>query len=209
MDVRQVYSHYDLEGTPIAGLYRYCPICGCELVAAELGHRYLPSCSGCGFVQFRNPAPTVSLLIEKGGMVLLGKRRGHPGKGTWALPSGYIDYDEDFLSAAIREAKEETGLEVRIRSIVQVLSSFVSPRYHFLGLYLAADVIGGQPEAGDDLEAVGWYPIAGPLPDMGFEEDSYVIGLCATGAASGLPVDPRHSGTPGREDETRAPEPSG
>ena len=192
MGIRQVYAHYDTEGSPAAGLFSFCPMCGCELLLETVGNLCLPACPDCGFVQFRNPAPTVSLLIERDGMVLLGRRGGHPGKGTWSLPSGYIDYGDDLLTAAVREAREETGLEVRIRKIVQVLSSFISPRYHFLGIYVAADIVGGEVLAGDDLKAVAWYPLCGPLPPMGFEEDADVIELYATGAVEGLPVDERN-----------------
>ena len=120
--------------------------------------------------------------------MLLGKRRGSPGKGTWALPSRHIDYEEDFLTAAIRETKEETGLDVEVRSIINVSSSFVSPRFHFLGVYVTARVLGGELAAGDDLEVVAWYPIEGPLPELGFQEDASIIAMYAAGF-EGLPVD--------------------
>jgi ADP-ribose pyrophosphatase YjhB (NUDIX family) len=126
--------------------------------------------------------------VVDGDRVLLGKRGGHPGKGTWSLPSGYIDYEEDFLTAAIRETKEETGLDVEIRSLINVVSSFVSPRFHFLGIYVVAGAIGGSLVAGDDLEAAAWYPAAGPLPEMGFQEDVDVIEMHAAGFA-GIPVE--------------------
>jgi ADP-ribose pyrophosphatase YjhB (NUDIX family) len=121
--------------------------------------------------------------------VLLGRRGGHPGRGTWALPSGYVEYEDDFLATAVRESKEETGLDVRVRSILNVVSSFVSPRFHFLGIYVAAEVAGGELAAGDDLEEVQWVPLLGPLPELGFPEDQHAIELCA-GGHRGLPVDP-------------------
>jgi 8-oxo-dGTP diphosphatase len=127
--------------------------------------------------------------------VLLGKRGGNPGKGTWSLPSGYIDYQEDFLTTAIRETKEETGLDVEVCSIINVVSSFVSPSYHFLGIYVVARVLGGELAAGDDLEAVEWFPLAGPLPEMGFQEDVGIIEMYTKGFA-GLPADPDYA-TPG------------
>jgi ADP-ribose pyrophosphatase YjhB (NUDIX family) len=130
--------------------------------------------------------------------VLLGKRGGSPGKGTWSLPSGYIDYEEDFLTAAVRETKEETGLDVELCSIINVVSSFVSPRFHFLGIYLVARVMGGDLAAGDDLEAVAWFPVAGPLPMMGFQEDVGIIEMVAQGFA-GLPIDPEHALSDGTE----------
>jgi 8-oxo-dGTP pyrophosphatase MutT (NUDIX family) len=66
------------------------------------------------------------VLIEKDGQVLLGQRSGSYGAGKWGLPQGFIEFDEDFLSAAIREVKEETGLDVEIRSIISVVSNFLS-----------------------------------------------------------------------------------
>jgi 8-oxo-dGTP diphosphatase len=130
----------------------------------------------------------VSVLVVAGGRVLLGKRGGEPGKGTWSLPSGYVEYEDDLISTALREAKEETGLEVEVESVINVVSSFVSPRYHFLGIYVVARVVGGELEAGDDLEAVEWFPVSGPLPEMGFEEDVRIIGLYGSGF-EGIPVD--------------------
>jgi 8-oxo-dGTP diphosphatase len=120
--------------------------------------------------------------------VLLGKRGREPGKGTWSLPSGYVEYEDDFLTTAIREAREETGLDVEVRSIINVVSSFVTPEFHFLGVYVAAEVVGGELGAGDDLEAVAWFPLKGPWPEMGFEEDVRMIQMYASGF-EGIPVD--------------------
>jgi 8-oxo-dGTP diphosphatase len=187
--VKQLYAHYDREEPRTADGFRFCPYCRTELVVTEQGYEPRPTCPTCGFVHFRNPFPTVSILVVQGERVLLGKRAGHPGAGKWAIPSGYIEYGDDFVSAAVREAKEETGLDVEIRSIVNVVSSFVSPRFHFLGIYLLAGVVGGEPAAGDDLALMDWFPLAGPLPEMGFQEDADVIAWYATHKAAGLPVD--------------------
>jgi 8-oxo-dGTP diphosphatase len=154
----------------------------------ESDYKSRPMCSRCGFVQHRNPAPTVSILVLDNGRVLLGRRSREPGKGTWSLPSGYIDYEDDFLTTAIREAKEETGLDIEIRSVINVVSSFVTPKFHFLGIYLVAQMVGGELVAGDDLEAVEWFLVKGPLPEMGFEEDVRTIEMYANGCM-GLPVD--------------------
>jgi ADP-ribose pyrophosphatase YjhB (NUDIX family) len=158
----------------------------------ESGHSLRPTCFSCGYVQYRNPAPTVSVLVVDGERVLLGKRGGDPGKGTWSLPSGYIDYQEDFLTAAIRETKEETGLDIEVCSIINLVSSFVSPSFHFLGIYLVAQVLGGDLAPSDDLEVVEWFPLAGPLPEMGFQEDVGIIAMHAKGIV-GLPVDPEYA----------------
>ena len=191
MRVKQVFAHYE-RADQLVGGFQYCPFCSTPLVMAKSGHRSRPACSSCGFVQHRNPAPVVSILVVDGDRVLLGKRGGSPGKGTWSFPSGYIDYEEDFLTTAIRETKEETGLDVEVRSIINVVSSFVSPSFHFLGIYVLARVMGGQLVAGDDLEAVDWFPLAGPLPEMGFQEDVAIIEMVRNGFA-GLPVDPDYA----------------
>ena len=190
--IQQVFVHYQRDPS-LPGEFRHCPLCATPLAPAQSGHVQRMACPGCGFVQHRNPAPTVSVLVVDRERVLLGKRGGHPGKGAWSLPSGYVEYEDDFLSTAIREVQEETGLEVEIESIVQVMSSFVSPRFHFLGLYLSARVLGGALRAGDDLEAVEWFPLNGPLPEMGFPEDVEAIRLYARDGYAGLPVDPDHA----------------
>jgi len=189
--VKQVYTHYE-RGEQTAGGFKFCPFCSSAMVAAELGGRKRSACPACGYVQHRNPAPSISILIVDDGRVLLGKRSGNPGKGTWALPSGYIDFEEDFLTAAIRETKEETGLEVEVLSIVNVLSSFVTPVFHFLGVYVSAQVVGGVITAVDDLTEVEWYPLAGPLPELGFPEDANIIAMYAAGF-EGLQVDPEYA----------------
>lgn len=65
-------------------------------------------------------------------------------------------------------------------------------RFHFLGVYLATRVTGGKLAAGDDLAAVKWFPLEGPLPEMGFEEDTHMIEVYA-GGLDGLPVDSDHT----------------
>lgn len=187
MRVRQVFEYYQRSGRP-EGEFRLCPFCGTRLLEVESGGRPRATCSSCGFVQYRNPAPAVSILVVDEGRVLLGKRAGEPGKGTWSLPSGYVEYEDDFLSTAIREAKEETGLGVAVGSIINVVSSFVSPRFHFLTVYVVARVVGGELVAGDDLAAVEWFSADGPLPKMGFEEDVRTIELYRDGF-EGIPVD--------------------
>ena len=190
MPIKQVYAAYNGKDRPVADEFKYCPCCRTELVTKEVEHKSRSVCPACGFIRFRNPAPAVSLLIVRGDQVLLGKRSGAPGKGKWATPSGYVEYEDDFLTAAIREAKEETGLEVELESILNVMSSFLSPEYHFLAVYLLARVAGGELAAGDDMEEVAWFPLAGPFPALAFVEDADVLGAYAKTRFEGLAVDP-------------------
>jgi len=190
MQIKQVFAAYDLKDETHPEYFKYCPLCGTQLSLIEKGGKPKPACSICGFVQFRNPLPGVVIVIEKDGQVLLGKRTGSFGKGKWGLPQGYIEFDEDFLSAAIREVKEETGLDVKIRSIINIVSNFLSPGLHTLAIVLLAGVEAGEPCAADDLETLEWFPLSGPLPDMAFEADEFIIRRCQnTKLESGLPVE--------------------
>lgn len=121
MQLKQVYVHYQKKAHP-ADSFKYCLRCRTELATHEIDHRSRLVCSGCGFIHFKNPDQMVSLLILRGNQVLLGKRAEEPGKGLWGTPTGSIECEDDFLTTVIREAKEETELDVDINSILNVHS---------------------------------------------------------------------------------------
>jgi 8-oxo-dGTP diphosphatase len=191
VQIKQVFSAYNEKEDTHSGYFKFCPLCGTQLSLQERGGRQRPVCPNCGFVQFKNPVPGVVVVIEKEGQVLLGNRVGGFGAGKWGLPQGYIEFEEDFLTAALREVKEETGLEVEIRSILNVVSNMLSPRLHSLAIILLATVVSGEGLAGDDLETLRWFPFSGPLPEMAFEADERIIERChKLKLEEGLPVDP-------------------
>jgi 8-oxo-dGTP diphosphatase len=191
LQAKQVFSTHSGSADRIVGQFKYCPFCGTQLAPQEKGGKQRPACPNCDFVQFSNPLPGVVVVIEKEGAVLLGKRKGGFGAGKWGLPQGYIEFDEDFLSAAFREVKEETGLDVEIRAILNVVSNLLSPRLHTLAIVLLAGVVAGELCACDDLETLEWVPLAGPLPEMAFEADEHIIERCRqTELEWALPVDP-------------------
>ena len=194
MRAKQVFSSYRDQEVDDLGRFKYCPFCGTELVLKYKGGRQRPACPSCHFVQFRNPSPGVVVLIEKDGQVLLGRRTGSYGTGKWCLPMGFIEHDEDFLSAAVREVKEETGLDVEIRSILSVVSNFLSPGLHTLAIVLLARIVGGELHAGDDLEVAAWFPLSGPLPEMAFEADAHICERYYRTRLPGAPVDPEYAG---------------
>lgn len=187
MTLEHVFYAYDRTTHELSGHYRYCPFCASPLSPRTFDGR--PTCAGCGFVHFRNPSPGVSVLVTDGEQVLLGRRVArNPGGQKWCLPGGFIEYGEDFLSAAVREVKEETGLEVEIRSIINVVSNFLSPRLHTLVVVLLARVVAGTLAPGDDLSEMAWFPRQGPLPEMAFDADRYIVETYARTGLSGLPV---------------------
>jgi hypothetical protein len=83
-----------------------------------------------------------------------------------------------------------------IRSIISVVSNFLSPNLHTLAIILLARVISGEPRAGDDLQALEWFPLSGPLPEMAFEADAHIIERYGKTKLSGAPVDPDFTSAP-------------
>jgi 8-oxo-dGTP diphosphatase len=124
-------------------------------------HLTCPACQA-RVARYRNPAPTVDIIIElapreQSGPIVLIKRRNPP--HGWALPGGFVDYAESVEQAARREAKEETGLEVELISILGVYSDPArDPRIHTQTTVFIARAI-GTPQAGDDAGECGLYSL--------------------------------------------------
>jgi ADP-ribose pyrophosphatase YjhB (NUDIX family) len=101
----------------------------------------------------KNPLPTVDLIIEVNKGIILIKRKNPP--GGWALPGGFVDYGESIESAAVREAKEETGLDAQlIRQFHTYSDPKRDPRHHTITTVFIAKAR-GEAVAGDDAKEIG------------------------------------------------------
>jgi 8-oxo-dGTP diphosphatase len=114
------------------------------------------SCPHCGTEaeSYLNPLPTVDIIIELEDQgILLLNRRNYP--LGWAIPGGFVDYGESLEDAAMREAKEETGLEVTIiRQFHTYSRPDRDPRHHSISTVYIAKAH-GMPLAADDAAEVG------------------------------------------------------
>ncbi len=190
MQPQQIVTAYDRFAAPQSSGFNFCPKCASPLSHVGNTEERL-GCPACGWVYYRNPAPGVVILISRDNRVLLGKRcTSSYAAGDWCLPGGFIEYEEDFLSAAIREVQEETGLHVEITAIISVVSNFLTSGLHTLVVVVTARIVGGEEQSGDDLEELAWYPLEGPFPDMAFEADRHIIERYWRTSLEGAPVDP-------------------
>jgi len=126
-------------------------------------------CPHCGKVmtRYRNPFPTVDIIIEIQGRIVLIKRKNPP--FGWALPGGFVDYGESLEHAALREAKEETSLDVEIVSQLGAYSDpDRDPRFHTISFVFVAKA-SGQPRAADDAAEIGVFGRASIPRDLAFD----------------------------------------
>ena len=125
-------------------------------------------CPKCGhhLKSYKNPLPTVDIIIETEGGIILIARKNKP--FGWALPGGFVDYGESLEQAAVREALEETGLQI---SLKEQLKTYSAPdrdlRYHTISTVFIATAE-GSPRAGDDASKADIF-MEQDLPPLAFD----------------------------------------
>lgn len=124
------------------------------------------------------PIPGVGVAVLDENRLLMVRRGRGPNEGLWAVPGGKVDYGESMREAAVREAREETGLLVRVGPVVWVGDSFGPgdpPAWHFTLVDFVAEVEGsGEAVAADDAAEIRWvhledardYPLTSTMPEL-------------------------------------------
>lgn len=104
----------------------------------------------------QSPVPAVGVVVLRGDEVLLVRRGTPPRLGQWSLPGGRIEFGETVETAALRELKEETGVEAQLLGLIEVLDAVFTSRTsgevtrHYVLIDFAARWLSGEPVAGDD-----------------------------------------------------------
>lgn len=143
---------------PLDPGYRFCPKCGGAL-EKRIAEAHDPVerlvCSRCGFIFYIDPKVAVGTIVrgEKGFLLL--KRAIEPAHGKWTYPGGYVDRGETLEQAAVREAREETGIEIVLDRLVDVYS--YARRGIVLIIYEASPVSGDPKPTPESLET-RWIP---------------------------------------------------
>lgn len=149
--------------------YRYCPRCGHALERRLLkaGEPERLVCPACSFIFYIDPKIAVGTIIRvMSGRLVLVRRAIDPGYGKWVFPGGYVDRGETLITAAVREAREECGLDVRLDGLVNIYS--YAGRTPVIVVY-AATAIGGTLAVDDEcLETAEFDALAIPWTELAF-----------------------------------------
>jgi ADP-ribose pyrophosphatase YjhB (NUDIX family) len=172
-----VHSHDDSHG------YRFCPRCA-HLLERRVLKASEPErlvCPACTFVFYLDPKIAVGTIVRTvSGRIVLVRRAIEPGYGKWVFPGGYVDRGEPLTSAALREAREECGLDVRLDGLVNIYS--YAGRTPVIVVY-AATAIGGELAFDDEsLEIAEFETAAIPWDELAFRSTAeglrdYLAGL--------------------------------
>lgn len=123
---------------------------------------------------YRNPSLTVDGIVRQNERLLLIKRKNPPFKGEYALPGGFVEYNESIEEAVVREVKEETGLKTEIKELIGVYSSpDRDPRGHMISTTFYLERKGGSLKGGSDAEKARYFDIDS-LPNLAFDHDDII-----------------------------------
>jgi ADP-ribose pyrophosphatase YjhB (NUDIX family) len=132
-------------------------------------------CTVCAFVLYENPAcAAAGMVVDDAGRILLVRRAIEPWRGHWALPAGYQEVDEEPARTAAREVVEESGIEVEVVELVDLLYVPAPVKAANLAVYRCRPIGGSLRRGADTLEAAWFDPAALPS-DMGFDNGPRIL----------------------------------
>lgn len=156
--------------------YRYCPACGGALESRLLktSEPIRLVCTVCTFVFYLDPKVAVGTIIRTDdSRIVLVRRAIDPGYGLWVFPGGYVDRGEELTLAAIREAREEAGLDVRLDGLVNIYSY---PGRPLIIIVYAATAMSGKLCADEEcLEARLFTPSEIPWNELAFRSTNEAL----------------------------------
>lgn len=137
----------------------FCPRCGTRLVRRRTDDHERQVCPSCGWVYYPKPNTASAVALLQDGQVLMVRRKYEPFQGQWTLPSGFMEYGESPEETALRELREELGVEVELTGLADVEMERGDPRGLCLLVVYTGHIVKGQPTAGDDADEVRAFPL--------------------------------------------------
>lgn len=138
-------------------MMKYCPHCGSRLTRQVIEAHERDYCPACASVYYDQWKVSAGVRIEKDGKLLLVQRGLDPWRGKWHLPAGFVEIDEEPNQAAIREAREETGLEVKTGRLVDCYPDSSDPRGKVIVLIYEAEIVAGLPVLSKETLAINYF----------------------------------------------------
>ncbi len=137
---------------------KFCMLCGAPLENRSIGGSLRAACTSCSYVHWGNYSIGVGALVMREGKLLLVRRAQEPGKGKWTNPGGYIEQLEPIEQTIVREVREETQIETRVRSVIAVRDL---PRpIHNIYLAFSMEYLSGEPVPDQtEVDAAGFYSL--------------------------------------------------
>ena len=160
----------------IADDVNYCPRCGTKLSEALRFGRLRPTCPQCNWTYTPDPKVAAAVLIEQDSRVLLVRRAINPQKGRWTLPAGFVDAGEHPARAAERECYEETGLEVQVIGLLDVMAVQEHARGAHIVIFYRAEILTGELTPGDDVDRAGFF-LRQELPPLAFATTKRILAI--------------------------------
>jgi len=155
---------------------RFCMHCGTPVEMQFIFGAERPVCPSCGWIYFADPKVAAAVVVEQDGQVLLTRRINEPYQGMWTLPAGFVNAHEDPARAAERECREETGLQVRVAALLDVIAGREHERGADIVIIYRAEVVGGNLEPGDDADRAAFFA-RDALPPLAFNATRAALGI--------------------------------
>ena len=140
---------------------KYCPRCGAELGWKFDGGRDRPACQaeGCRFIHFGDFSIGCGGVVIRDNKALLIQRGINPNRGAWQIPGGYVEADEEILTAVEREVLEEAGVVARVLDVVGVRHAIAEPVANIYVVFRLEPVSGEPRYDGEETIGAGYFSL--------------------------------------------------
>ena len=159
------------------------------MVSADDHGTVRPTCPKCGYVWYRNPVPAAGVVLVEHGRVLLVKRRWDPRAGSWCLPAGFMEAGETPEQTAVREVREETGVNATVREPLGAVRYWYrrgGRRVHKTVHFFLCDFVSGSTADHDhEVDEARWIPLDEALDVLSYSGERALIERALSKLASG------------------------